>query len=26
MTVELYEVHVANEDVDHLAQLARLIG
>jgi len=26
MTIELYEVHVANEDVDHLAQLARLVG
>jgi hypothetical protein len=25
MTIELYEVHVANEDVDHLAQLARLL-
>ena len=26
MSVELYETHVAAEDVDHLAQIARLIG
>ena len=25
MTVELYEAHVAGEDADHLAQIARLI-
>lgn len=25
MTIELYESHVASEDVDHLAQIARLI-
>jgi len=24
MTVELYETHVAAEEVDHLAQIARL--
>jgi hypothetical protein len=24
MTVELYEAHVASEDIDHLAQIARL--
>jgi hypothetical protein len=26
MTVQLYEAHVASEDVDHLAQIARLLG
>lgn len=26
MTIELYETHVAAEDVDHLAQIARLIA
>ena len=26
MTVELYESHVAAEEVDHLAQLSRLLG
>ena len=26
VTIELYEAHVASEDVDHLAQIARLIG
>ena len=26
LTVELYEAHVASEDVDHLAQIARLTG
>jgi hypothetical protein len=26
LTVELYEAHVASEDVDHLAQIARLPG
>lgn len=26
VTVELYEVHVANEDVDHLAQIARNVS
>lgn len=26
MTVQLYEAHVASEDVDHLAQIARLIS
>jgi uncharacterized damage-inducible protein DinB len=26
VTVELYEAHVANEDIDHLAQISRLIG
>ena len=26
LTVELYEAHVASEDVDHLAQIARLAG
>jgi DinB superfamily len=26
LTVELYEAHVAAEDVDHLAQIARLAG
>jgi hypothetical protein len=25
MTVELYETHVAAEEVDHLAQIARLL-
>jgi hypothetical protein len=25
VTVELYETHVASEDVDHLAQIARLL-
>jgi len=25
MTVQLYEAHVASEDVDHLAQIARLL-
>ena len=26
MTVQLYEAHVASEDVDYLAQIARLLG
>ena len=26
LTVQLYEAHVASEDVDHLAQIARLLG
>jgi DinB family protein len=26
LTVQLYEAHVASEDVDHLAQIARLIS
>jgi hypothetical protein len=26
MTVQLYEAHVASEDVDHLAQVACLIS
>lgn len=26
VTIELYEAHVASEDVDHLAQIARLAG
>jgi hypothetical protein len=26
LTVQLYEAHMASEDVDHLAQIARLIS
>src|SRR5438105_4607049 len=26
MTIELYEAHVASEDIDHLAQIARTLG